>query len=192
MFKVSVTNNKTSQQFSAKFATQELADNWIAQERANQSWGKVERWLPEDKLEGNNIADAISSEVRGDAPEEGQPDNRKTWYKFPDEFTVSQSDVTAETALENLVNYSAKAQSLGSQILADVFALNDAKNLTSGQFDAVLADATLAKIERCLWQGSLVKAKELINTLDETFFSNAEKSAIVAKIDAFLTANGRM
>ncbi len=192
MKKVSIINNKNGKQFVGEFATQELADAWIAQERANQSWGKVSRWLPEDKLEGELIENALANELRGEAPVEGNPDLRKTWYQFPDEFTVTVTDITAEVATRNLVNYSAKAQSFGSLILADVFALNDAKALSSAQFDAVLADATLAKIERCLWQGSLVKAKELINTLDETFFSTAEKSAIVSKIDAFLTANGRM
>jgi hypothetical protein len=100
MIKVSIHNNKDGRNFGAKFATQELADNWIAQERVNQSWGKVERWLPEDRLESNNIADAISSEVRGDVPEDGQTDNRKTWYKFPDDFTIVQTDITAERNIE--------------------------------------------------------------------------------------------
>lgn len=191
MKKVSVTNNKNGMTFVGEFSTQELADAWIAAQKAVESWGKNTRWLPEDALEGNLVADALASEVRGEAPVEGNPDLRKTWYQFPDEFTITQTDITAEVAVRNLVKYSNKAQSFGSQILADVFALNDSKALTSAQFDAVLDDATLGKIERCLWQGSIVKAKELIQTLDETFFTTAEKSAIVAKIDAFLTANGR-
>lgn len=186
MIKISIINNKTGQLYSGEFATQGLADAWIAQESANQSWGKKEYWLPSDDLKGNNTIDSIANEVRGESP------NQKTWYKFPDEFTVTQSDITVEVAKRNIIGYSTNAQSLGASILSDIFALNDAKAITSAQFDAVLADATLAKIERCLWQGSIIKAKELINTLDQTFFTTAEKSAIIAKIDAFLTANGRL
>lgn len=186
MIKVSVHNNKDNRDFGAKFPSQELADAWIAEQREQQSWGKVERWLPEDALDNNNIIDSIANELRGDEPIEGNPDLRKTWYKFSDDFTITQEDISSEIEQQNILQYAQKAQALGAEILSDVFVMNQSKALTSIQFDNILNDATLAKIERCLWQGSLVKAKELIMTLDESFFTTSEKNSIIAKIDAFI------
>ncbi len=38
----------------ASFLTQELADGWLANEIANKSFGKPERWVSEDRIQIEN------------------------------------------------------------------------------------------------------------------------------------------
>lgn len=104
-------------------------------------------------------------------------------------YSVSQVDVTAQVALQASIQKGLQCQNFGATIIAQVYAYNEA-NLTSGalttnQFNAMLADSTMANIERLLSNGSLNTALALINsytTTLETYFSSAQVSAIVAAI----------
>ncbi len=80
---------------SANFTTQQLADAWIAQEAANNSWGKPDRWL------------SFTGE-----PEAGYTDTReveasietqnRTEYFYPCEYSINQTDIAAQVAQEQL------------------------------------------------------------------------------------------
>ncbi len=77
----------------ANFATQELADAFLAREIANKSFGKNERELTEQQVlaEGSSISDAISSRIVTDT--QGQ---EIVLYTLPAEYTVEQEDITAQ------------------------------------------------------------------------------------------------
>lgn len=74
---------------SANFTTQQLADNWLAQEIANNSFGKPDRWLS----------------FMGE-PDQGYTDTRqveeKTEYFYPCEYEVQQIDITDEYNQEQI------------------------------------------------------------------------------------------
>lgn len=72
-----------------------------------------------------------------------------------------------------------QAQALGAKILARVRAINESKDLSPQDFNTLMSDETLARIERLLWTGSLKTAKLLIQGLDNTFFTEEEKEDIL-------------
>ncbi len=81
-------NNVVTNQ--ADFATQELADAFIAREEANKSFGKPERIIASNMLgdeDAVNAIETITEEVNGE---------EKVSYKFAAEYTIEISDVTAE------------------------------------------------------------------------------------------------
>ena len=86
-----------------------------------------------------------------------------------------------------------KAQEQGAQIIAQIYAINEANmssgTLTNAHFAAMLADTNLANIERLLWSGSLVTALALINALPSPnpYFSSANIASIVAALTAAVT-----
>ncbi len=86
-------------------------------------------------------------------------------YQVPADYVVTQTDITAQVALQAAVQKGLQAQQVGAQVVATVYAINE-QNLTSGaltsaQFTAMLADATINNIERLLWNGSLATALAL-------------------------------
>lgn len=75
-----------------------------------------------------------------------------------------------------------KRQKQGRRIVARINGINSRK-LTSGAmsptlFQQLLTNPTITGIERALMNGSLGTAISLINTLDETFYTTAEKNKI--------------
>jgi hypothetical protein len=76
----------------AKFATQELADAFLAREIANKSFGKNERELTEEQaiMEGSDIENAASSRVVETI------DGEVTLYTFAADYTVEVEDITAQ------------------------------------------------------------------------------------------------
>jgi hypothetical protein len=116
--KVEVLNNKSSKVYASKFKTQEEANNWIEDNRSNNSWGKPDRWL--DQTDGTHtqtreviIQEATPEmEVEVDVTDEsGEPTGEKqkvtipaseeiskTQYFFPQEFSVTTTDISSEIA----------------------------------------------------------------------------------------------
>jgi len=88
MIKVNIIKNNQVTN-SGSFPTQQLADDWIAQEAANNSWGKPDRWL------------SFTGE-----PEAGYTDTRevedKTEYFYPCEYSINQIDISDQVAQEQL------------------------------------------------------------------------------------------
>lgn len=119
---------------------------------------------------------------RPELNELGEP----TGITLPAEYTIEIVDISAEIAAQNSKLESIEALNLGMDIMADIRVLNKAKIAAQTlDFAALLADQTVANIERALFNGSLDTAKTLINGL-QSFYSAEEKAPIVAKIDAHL------
>lgn len=104
-------------------------------------------------------------------------------------YVVTSTDVTAQANLQASIAKGLQCQTFGATIIAQVYAYNEANlgsgALTSGQFTAMLADTTIANIERLLSNGSLSTALSLINSYTatlETYFSSAQVSAITTAI----------
>ena len=104
-------------------------------------------------------------------------------------YTVTSTDITAQVALQASIQKGLQCQAFGATVIAQVYAYNESNlasgALTTAQFNAMLADTTIANIERLLSNGSLSTALSLINsytTTLETYFSSAQVSAIAAAI----------
>lgn len=110
-------------------------------------------------------------------------------------WSVVYSDVSAQAAQQASVSKGLARQDAGAQIIAQVYAINEA-NIASGTLSqanllAMLEDAGLAQIERLLWNGSLGSALALIqaSTSLPSYFSSAQISQIESAISAAIAAN---
>ena len=70
----------------AKFKTQAKADAWIADNISNDSWGKKERW--EIYTDQTNCLEIVDVEFFGEVEYQN--------CKLPVEYTIVQTDITAE------------------------------------------------------------------------------------------------
>ena len=95
----------------------------------------------------------------------------KNKLKFPPEYVLETVPATEEELKEYSLRKTVIDQHNGALVIAKVKAINEAKGLTLQGFQALLADPTLALIERLLWQGSIPTAMNYINGLSNTFFS---------------------
>ena len=108
----------------------------------------------------------------------------QTQYVFAAEYSVASTDVTAQVAQATAVQKGLVAQTIGAQIIAQIYAINEANltanTLTLTQFQAMLSDTSLAQIERCLGNGSLATALALIqaSATAATYFSSAQITQI--------------
>lgn len=200
MIKVDIRNTQGVIGWSASWNSQEEANHWISQGISENWWGKPERWLSPDisgEIYGENIENALDSRVVIDRPgqeavfddEENEispatEEQSHTEYLFAAEYTIEQSDTTAQDQLETATAQALKNQDIGSIVVARVAAVNEQKltngSMTQQQFNALLADQNIANIERLLWNGSLITAKSLISALDNTYYSDEEKAGILA------------
>jgi hypothetical protein len=113
---------------------------------------------------------------------------------FPSGYVTNIVDITtARKKLKRFENAKARID-FGSAMMAEIVAINEERLelglLTDAQFVAMLNDATLFKIERLLWNGSLTSAKALIDAMDDTHFNAAQKEYISNKIANFLLTLG--
>lgn len=187
MIQVNVTKISTQEiNWSAQFQDQGSAEAWVSQQEANNSWGRLTRQVRSDDP-------AISKEDIGQATSNVQMSDSNghvyILYTFAAEFTVAYVDVSAQVTMQTLVQKGLAAQQVGAQIIAQVYAFNEANlsasKLTTQQFQAMLADQNLLNIERLLWNGSLATALLLVNaniTALETYFSSDQVTAIIAMI----------
>lgn len=102
-------------------------------------------------------------------------------------YTVTQTDVTAEFSLRALAVAKGKDAAMGKNIANKILALAASKNLTDEQIDALYADATISKIRAMLTDGALRTARRNLNTADVSGFLTAdEKTAMLAELDALI------
>lgn len=170
MIKVNIYNKQNELGWFAKFNTQQEADAWINQEVSNNSWGKPDRWVRENQ---EDVSQALETrEIVG-------LDYSYIEYRLAAEYSIEQVDATNEIAQENLIQEGRKRQSIGAEVIAKVYSINESKQITPEQFSAIMADSNLERIERLLWTGSLKTAKLMIQALDNTYFTNEEKQSIL-------------
>ena len=167
---------------SAQFETQPQVDAWIAECTLNKAFGKPERWVHEKDLAilGEDKTLALES------MESGEPESIEKVYKFAAEYTISQSDITAEVAQQKKVQDRLEKQAIGATVIAIATEINEAKALTQVQVTALLADQTLITIERLAWSGSLELLKLAIENYVGAFYSDADKAKLLAPINAYL------
>jgi ethanolamine utilization protein EutP (predicted NTPase) len=184
MIKVSIKNSQGIVTNQASFASQLMADTWLNDQMKAGVFGKNERWVHEDDLIvlGEDRTKAIASQqVTMDSS-----GTTKTEFKFAAEYTVEQSDISAELSAQAELAKALYAQQLGSQIVARVFSVNESSSITQAQLLAILADADIALIERLCWNGSLVTARAKIASLPNTFFTAAQIAGVLSLVDSYI------
>ncbi len=171
----------------AEFATQELAEAWLAKEVANKSFGKPERWVSEDRLqiEGENIDNSLEMMIEptsfGDIK----------LYKFAAEYTVEVVDITAETLAAKKVSDRAKKRAFGEALIDKISTLNDSKNLSTEQVDAFMTNNLISNLREHLWAGNIDTFVAKLSTSDvSSFFTTEEKAAVLSECQTFLTSLG--
>jgi hypothetical protein len=115
-----------------------------------------------------------------------------TWYDFNSSYFPEghekQIVSLVDQELENLrFQESDEAISLGETIIKKIRMLNRRKLKlgvwTLAQFNNLLASQVAANVERALWNGSLVTAKDLLMSMS-SFYSDIEIQSIINLIDA--------
>lgn len=117
----------------------------------------------------------------------------KNWW--PENFSSQLIDVTDVEKRSERIRYGLAAQEFGRYILAKVHASNEEK-LESGllsvtQFQALMANSNLEKIERALMNGSLKTCAFLISQIEVGYFTESEKLEMIQEINDFLMKWGR-
>ena len=184
MIQVTVSDLKGLMTHQARWPDQAAASAWVQAERAEGSFGHDERWVSEDDLDaqGQDKSKAVASESYV-ADSSG---TTKTRYKFPAEFTVTYSDVSSEIAQAHALAKGLQAQAYGAQVVAAVFALNESSSITAQQLQALMGDSTIAMIERLCWNGSLIAARTMISSLSNSFYTDAQKTQVLALVDSYI------
>lgn len=169
----------------ASFATTELANAWIAQEVANKSFGKPERWVSEDRLqvEGENIDNSIEMMIEptsfGDIK----------LYKFAAEYTVEIVDISAEVLAAKKISDRTKKRAFGEALIDKISTINDSKNLSVEQVDAFMTNALISNLREHLWAGNIDTFVAKLTASDvSAFFTSQEKSAVISECQNFLTS----
>ena len=146
-------------------------------------FGKPERWVRESD---EDISGALETREVSTPSLDPEIPSLVIEYKLPAEFSIQIEDITASLAAEQAVSNGMKAQEIGAQVIAMVWAINESKNLDAAAFQALLADASLQLIERLLWSGSLKTAKALISTNPslQSHFSAEEIAQVLALINS--------
>jgi hypothetical protein len=175
MIRVNITRNGNITN-AAVFSTQQEAEAWVQEQTTLRSFGQPDRWLKPESPEQEAEFEATALDSR---PVDDGFNPPYTEYFFEAEFQVAYLDITEQLAKEAKVQEALRAQSLGAQIIAKVWAINESKELAPEQFQAIIQDPMLQNIERLLWNGSLKTAKVLIQGLDTTMFTAEEKQEIL-------------
>lgn len=169
----------------ASFATTELANAWIAQEVANKSFGKPERWVAEERiqLESENIDNSIEMMIEptsfGDIK----------LYKFAAEYTVEIVDISAEVLAAKKISDRAKKRAFGEGLIDKISTINDSKNLSIEQVDAFMTNALISNLREHLWAGNIDTFVAKLTASDvSAFFTSQEKSAVISECQNFLTS----
>lgn len=104
------------------------------------------------------------------------------------EWSYTVTDVTAQVAQQQAVQDGLARQSVGASIIANIFAINEAKmsagTLTVTQLQAMMQDPTISIIRELLWSGALSSAKAMVQAYDVTaanaYFTASDQAAILA------------
>lgn len=169
----------------AEFTTQELAETWLAQEEANKSFGKPERWVSEDRiqLEGEDIAlsdQMIIEPIMGEDVK---------LYHFPAEYTVEIVDISAEVLAAKKISNRTKKRAFGESMVDKISTINDGKNLSVEQVDAFMTNALISNLREHLWAGNIDTFIAKLTASDvSAFFTSQEKSAVILECQNFLTS----
>jgi len=188
--KIEVKNTQDVVTHKATFENNQKAESWFNENKVTGAFGKIGGWYTESQLTEEQIESAIeTAEVDNPFPFNEEP-KTFTIYRLADEFSYVITDITLELNAQSRFERGKARQDFGASIIAQVYGINEEK-IAAGTFDsaalqALLTNATLAQIERFLFNGSISTAKVLIQSLDNTFYTAGEKSFIIGLIDDYL------
>lgn len=169
----------------ATFATQELADTWLAQEIANKSFGKPERWVYENDLlsQGEDIANSVEMVLETVMGQEVKK------YRFPVEYTVEITDATAEVLAAKKLSDRTKKRAFGEALIDKISTINDSKNLSVEQVDAFMGNALITALREHLWAGNISTFVSKLSASDvSAFFTEQEKAVVISECNQFLSS----
>ena len=179
MLKVVIKKNGI-ESAGAQFETQAEADAWLQKGKAGRWWGKPAGFYPLSQLSESELAQEISRITENEMGPLMEPQ-----IEIPSQYSFEITDITQELAAKQLEQEGLNRQALGASIIAKVWAINESKQISPEQFNAILNDESLARIERLLWTGSLKTAKLLISNLDATYFTLEEKQSILNLLETY-------
>lgn len=132
----------------------------------------VESVVIEDSVDHNILTSKVSVDGNGEL------------------FIEEDSDKVAAKASEDEIAMRIKRIDFGRRLIAIMSIRNDAKSLTQGQIVQLVKD--FADINTAWLNGSISTSRALVDALtpDETILTTADKTAILAEIDANLTELG--
>jgi hypothetical protein len=177
-------------EWTMPFPSVDAANEWIALCENTNTWGKPQRVLIANEqgevvdVDGSlpDLTKAIATGTIVDI--NGVTVNT---YTMPADYTITQTDITAQVEAEEAIAQGLKCQEAGAKCVAKVYAINSAKFatgvLTRDQFLTMASDPTLALIERFLWGGALGTAKTLLSAYVGTDFTTEDINQIIAIID---------
>jgi hypothetical protein len=180
MIRIKVTKNNVITNF-ADFATQELADTWKNENISANIFGKPERWLAESEFQDETIESSIETS------QENRLGVMVNVYKFAAEYSISQEDVTAIYATQQLIKKGQDDAAFGSYIAKKIWILAGSKNLTNEQIDGLYTDPVILKIREMLLDGSLKTSRRNLASADlSLILTQGEKDAVLAELDAYI------
>jgi hypothetical protein len=113
---------------------------------------------------------------------------------FPAGYVSQIIDISALRRKQRRIELGRKRIRFGADVISEIVAINEERLelgiMTEDQFTALLNDPLLFKIERLLWNGSIVTAKTLIESMPDTHFNSTHKQYILDLINEFLTSIG--
>lgn len=190
------------------FASEQDAQNWLNAYEQYLEIGQKESHWERSVPQGREILDTrvvldqeandeVSHMVEVVDEETGEIEQRKvvdipareklehTEYLIGPDYSVEIIDITEELEVEAGIQAALKAQEKGAKIIGRVWAINESKNMSPQAFGAIVNDATLQRIERLLWSGSLKTAKILIQTSPNLtdYFTQGEIDEILGMLD---------
>jgi len=170
MIQVKIKNLSNVQTHGADFATQELADAWIAQQKSkgiNCAWGRP-AWTETHDSDGVELETPIEHE---------------------DQFTIEQTDVTAQYALADAKAQFQAAKSFGVSLVADFSLENVILEISNIESDAVLSkmSGVLEALSNGYLETAILRSKGIDSgDYDSEFITEARLLEYVNKIETFL------
>ncbi len=191
MLKVNIYNKQAVLNWSATFATQELADTWKLEQIQINSWGRPQRVVrvfengPSLEAQGENALDVLNF-VEG---VEEISNRNYLDYTLKSEYTIAQEDISLQVAADKKISDRKKKRAFGEDMVDKIAAMNDAKLLNTTQVDAFMSNVLISNLREHLYAGNIPTFVEKLSTSDvSAFFSNDEKAFVIAECNNFLTS----
>jgi hypothetical protein len=181
---IKINNVVTNQ---AEFSSTEKIEAYLAYHSAQNTFGKPERWVSEDRIqaEGENIDNALEMIIEPIMGVEVK------LYKFAADYVAEITDVTAEIAAQKKVYDRAKKRAFGEALIDKISTINDSKSLSIEQVDAFMTNALISNLREHLWAGNIDTFVSKLQASDvSAFFTTQEKSSVISECQTFLASLG--
>jgi hypothetical protein len=205
MKRVVIKNLSNVQTHGADFATQELADAWIAEQKTKGvrcAWGRPAYTETRAVLDndGNEIYDITyvpildkngNPVLDGDGNPTFRQDRelRTEQVSEPDQFTIEITDVSTEYALRGARESLGRSRAFGNSLVEKFAIENVAMGITAEQSDSLMDKLakTITALEKGYLETAIRRARQVNpNDYDGQFLTAARLLSYVNEIEAFL------